>query len=76
MNQPIEEKVKEWLSQGVAREWPEVVAFIENLLEQERKKLVKRIDSFPLSDPMFFYENNWKAGYKALEEFKKAIINK
>lgn len=50
--------------------------FIENLLEQERKKLVKQIDSFPLSDSMFFDENNWKAGYKALEEFKKAIINK
>ena len=51
-------------------------SFIENLLEQERKKLVKQIDSFPLSDSMFFDENNWKAGYKALEEFKKAIINK
>jgi hypothetical protein len=50
--------------------------FIENLLEQERTKLVKQIDSFPLSDSMFFDENNWEAGYKALEEFKLSIINK
>ena len=43
-HQPIEEKVKEWLSQGVAREWPEVVAFIENLLEQERKRMSEEIE--------------------------------
>ena len=53
----------------------EIQRVFENLLEQERKKLVKQIDSFPLSDLMFFDENNWEAGYKALEEFKLSIIN-
>ena len=75
MNQPIEEKWKEEFnnrfdigpillkSGGVrisALYGPEeIISFIENLLEQERKKLVKQIDSFPLSDSMFFDENNW-----------------
>ena len=73
-HQPIEEKWKESLNSLLFKSIDlesenarpmsiklsdELVSFIENLLEQERKKLVKQIDSFPLSDSMFFDENNW-----------------
>jgi len=47
---------------------------LENILYNREKEIAEEINSFPLSDSMFFDENNWKAGYKALEEFKNYLL--
>jgi len=41
----LEIKVKEWLSNGKAKEWPEIVDFISSLLSQQRKEVLDRLPS-------------------------------
>lgn len=45
-NEPewMEEKVKEWLSKGNAKEWPEVVVFIEKEISIAKAELLSKIE--------------------------------
>jgi hypothetical protein len=51
-----------------------IKSFIYQTIANREKEIAEEINSFPLSDSMFFDENNWKAGYKALEEFKNYLL--
>lgn len=39
----VEKEVKKWLSQGTAREWPEVVEFIANQRTEDLESVVEII---------------------------------
>lgn len=82
-NVPVEKWQNKFLNYGSANGLGDLSMMIstvsdirEAAKEEERKSIADSIDSFPLQDSMFFDENNWEAGYKALGEFKQAIINK